>query len=217
MDEKRYADNPEELVALIRATLGDLRATAKRPEWAAKETQLREIASTISKLEKLKVEVPEDLRRLKTDLLGELTVRDEAQERLSILRAALLSLAGELGAAERPPREPTHAKERQTPSRAAKKTKDRLPTTPASELRRVMIEVLTSLEGAGSAKEVMDAMGQKMKDRLMPGDLLPRSSGELAWRNNARWERQRMVDERLLKGDSPVGRWELSDGRKRRP
>jgi restriction system protein len=55
-----------------------------------------------------------------------------------------------------------------------------------------------------------------MKDKLKPVDLaLMENGGEERWRLYARFERKNMLQDGLLKADSPHGVWELTDkGRK---
>ena len=54
-------------------------------------------------------------------------------------------------------------------------------------------------------------MQEHLQHRLLPGDLETRaSSGEVVWENNTCWERYNLVQEGILKSDSPRGVWELN-------
>jgi hypothetical protein len=90
--------------------------------------------------------------------------------------------------------------------------RDARPMTPPAELRFYVIEYLRKNNGSSIAKEVVDYVGDCLGDRFTEKDLEMReSANELVWRNNVKWERQRMVQEGLLKRGSPYGIWELSD------
>ncbi len=76
-----------------------------------------------------------------------------------------------------------------------------------------IIEVLNEMGGSGKVAEVLDRIGEKMKDILKKCDYEPLASDpkNLRWRNAAQWARNSMVNEGLLKNDSPRGIWEVSD------
>jgi restriction system protein len=52
-----------------------------------------------------------------------------------------------------------------------------------------------------------------MKGTLTEADYKPLKTdrGQPRWRNAARWERNSMVEEGLLKSDSPWGIWEITE------
>jgi hypothetical protein len=63
--------------------------------------------------------------------------------------------------------------------------------------------------------EVLDLVEKKMKGTLNQYDFEPLSSGEIRWRNTAQWCRNTLVQEDLMRRDSPRGIWEISEeGRK---
>ena len=209
---KLYVEDTDGLVDLVRAVMDDLQGTTQRPDWKQKEAQLREVSAAITKLEKAKFEVPDDLRRLKMDLVGELAVREEAEQRLEGLGKALADLAQELG---HKVAEPSTKAKKSTGSKKGGKRKPRADRTPMEELRRVMLAALKDLGGSAHCREILDLMEQKLDGKLKPGDLELRKAGETVWRNNTRWERQRMIDEGVLKKGSPLGYWELNETTKR--
>lgn len=67
--------------------------------------------------------------------------------------------------------------------------------------------------GSGKVINVLDRVGQIMKNILKKPDYESLASGNDTprWRNAARWARNSMVNEGLLKNDSPRGVWEISD------
>jgi hypothetical protein len=79
----------------------------------------------------------------------------------------------------------------------------------------LIIEVLKSRGGRAKVAEALEGVGERLKDKFLPGDLEVRQDGKTpAWRNNAQWERLRMVHDGVLRSDSPNGVWELSEGRR---
>jgi restriction system protein len=59
---------------------------------------------------------------------------------------------------------------------------------------------------------VLNIAYEKMKDCLAEDDLKPLPSGrDIRWANTAQWERLNMVEEGLLRDDSPMGIWEMTE------
>jgi len=71
------------------------------------------------------------------------------------------------------------------------------------------------VENGGSCKMnlILDRVGELMKPILKSVDYEPLVSDPdaLRWRNAAQWARYSMINEGLLKNDSPRGTWEVSD------
>jgi restriction system protein len=99
------------------------------------------------------------------------------------------------------------------PSRRRKRRKRQaVNKTPNHAYRLPILETLEQLGGRGRAQEVVSIVYVKMKDRLTEDDLKPLPSGRsVRWENTVRWERQNMVNEELLRDDSPVGVWEMTE------
>jgi hypothetical protein len=85
--------------------------------------------------------------------------------------------------------------------------------TPEDAFRRPILETLVELGGKAPIGEVLDRVGEKMKDVLTEYDYqsLPSSPKSIRWRNTAQWCRYTLVREGLMKSDSPYGIWEISD------
>jgi restriction system protein len=77
----------------------------------------------------------------------------------------------------------------------------------------VILQVLAEMGGSGATADVVDRVGERMKDRLTEVDYerLPSSPHDLRWRNTAQWARFQLVQRGLLKDDSRRGTWELSE------
>ncbi len=81
-----------------------------------------------------------------------------------------------------------------------------------SAFRPFILKALAQLGGRARVEEVLERVERMVKPFLSPVDLEPVPSGtEPRWRNRARWERFKMVQEGLLRPDSPRGIWELTE------
>ena len=84
--------------------------------------------------------------------------------------------------------------------------------TPQSQYRIPILQVLTELGGRGEVNEILEKVYEKMKDILNKVDLELLPSGtDYRWRNTAQWARNTMVNEGLLRNDSPRGIWEITE------
>ena len=96
-----YADDPARLLDLVQAVLEVLREQCEAVEWKEKENQLREICKTIGNLEGSRTSVPEEMRRLKIDLIGALDGKKEIEDRLAVLLDGMEDLLKEAGRRKR--------------------------------------------------------------------------------------------------------------------
>jgi len=79
------------------------------------------------------------------------------------------------------------------------------------EFRWPILQALYGNGGSGRTAEVLDRVGEIVKSKLTDADRRKLAHGEIRWRNTAQWERNVMVDEGLLKKNSPHGVWELTE------
>jgi len=82
--------------------------------------------------------------------------------------------------------------------------------TPQRAYRNPILRALYELGGHAQASDVLEKVHVLMANRLNESDYQPLASGEIRWRNTAHWERNAMVEEGLLKKNSPRGVWELT-------
>lgn len=82
--------------------------------------------------------------------------------------------------------------------------------TPPEEFEDSVITALSEAGGELSTQDAIDRVGELMKEELKPMDMARIPSGEIRWRNNARWARQKLVEKGKLDSDSPHGVWRLS-------
>jgi len=88
--------------------------------------------------------------------------------------------------------------------------------TPCQTFRIPILEALVELGGKGKIDEILEKVERKMKHILKSVDYEKLPSGEqVRWQNTAQWERYNMVQDGLLRSDSPKGIWEITEkGRK---
>ena len=67
-------------------------------------------------------------------------------------------------------------------------------------------------EAGGSApfREVLDAVGRKLKDDFLPADLERLDTGGIRWHTRLQFVRLRLVKAGLLDANAPRGIWALS-------
>lgn len=73
-----------------------------------------------------------------------------------------------------------------------------------------ILRLLAEAGGAAPANDVIEKVGGRMKNILTPRDLQPLSSGEIRWRNRARFARLRMKERGLMSDSSHRGIWEIT-------
>jgi len=84
--------------------------------------------------------------------------------------------------------------------------------TPEAEFRLPILQALVNMGGSGIVRNVLDQVGKLMEGRFTPVDFeVIETANEVRWRNTAKWERSRMVRQGLLRSDSPIGTWEITD------
>lgn len=85
--------------------------------------------------------------------------------------------------------------------------------TPEEAYWRPVLESIVELGGKGQIGDVLDRVFKKMKAKLNKYDLQPLASDKdnPRWRNAAQWARNSMVNEGLLRNDSPRGEWAITE------
>lgn len=86
-----------------------------------------------------------------------------------------------------------------------------LPVTPQREFRAPIRDALLEVGGGRQMEEVLAEVERRMRTQFRAGDRAPVSTGEVRWRNAARWERMQMAKEGLIKHGTPQGWWELTE------
>ena len=201
-DEERQAAS--EYIARLRELIEEAHQLTADPEIEIGVKQLEAIQKTIERMEKGGLPIPDDLRHLRMNLAAETAKRDDAASLLSSIREEVIPLLPLLGLKFT----------RRSSARSSRGS--RLPPgqlTPSSALRQAIIEALEQMGGSGQVRDVLTRVYDSLKDHFTAADLSTSKSGEVRWRNRCQWERFRMVQEGLLRDDSPRGVWELAKRR----
>lgn len=85
--------------------------------------------------------------------------------------------------------------------------------TPNSAYYLPILKVIADFGGAAKTSDVLSRVEKLMSSKLKEVDyqMMPSAPQTPRWNNSARWARQEMVYEGLLKNDSRNGIWEISD------
>ena len=112
----------------------------------------------------------------------------------------------------RTPRGQTKAKAKTKPKR---ERATRGSIAPESIYVEPILRILSEKEGRAPKRELLDELGVRISDQLLPADH-EMMGNEERWRKRAQFVRLALIKQGLMKADSPRGVWEITDeGRKR--
>jgi hypothetical protein len=74
-----------------------------------------------------------------------------------------------------------------------------------------ILRYLDRCGGRAPSREVVEAVGEELADRLTELDRRPLKSGGIRWEKRAAFVRLRLIERGELANDSPRGTWEISD------
>jgi hypothetical protein len=83
--------------------------------------------------------------------------------------------------------------------------------TPQKAYVLPILQVLDEMGGRDAVADVLNRVGQIMADKLNEHDRSPLKTGDIRWRNTAQWARHEMKQQGLLRADSPMGIWEITE------
>lgn len=86
---------------------------------------------------------------------------------------------------------------------------------PEREYWRPILNIIAEAGGSAAANDVIEILGERMKDAFKARDLDRLKMGEVRWRNRARFARLRMREQGLLSQTSHRGLWEITDAGRR--
>ena len=207
IDIERFVKDPSLLVELCRAVVDLIDSGTHSEEAATMEAQLREIAKTVERLDNMGVAVPDSLRAEKTRLAAELGMKKDSLLALNVINEGLEKVLKDLKS--RLGRVPK--REVQTKLRKRRTSADGN-QTPQAEIIECLVVSLRELGGYAHCNEVLEVMAQKLRGKLLPGDLQSDKSHGAKWRHNAHWARLKLVHDGVLVKNSPRGYWQLSKG-----
>jgi hypothetical protein len=195
-DSLKYIDEIHCLVDNLSSVVDCLLKTRSDELYLSKAFQLKEINKAIKAIEKRDIAVPDSLRSEKSKLINELNDLKVSHE-IDIIKERLLEIIKKLDYSE-------------TRISKHKQNKPKLPKTDNAVYRKIIISCLEENGGIGRAKDVIAEIEKRLEGKFKPGDLQNRADGRtIVWKNNAQWEKFKMVEDGILKDDSPRGFWEL--------
>lgn len=85
--------------------------------------------------------------------------------------------------------------------------------TPKDAFRIPLLKELVRVGGRAQSREINKAIYMGMSQLFKPADFEPTKVNKMQvrWQNALHWCRQTLVDEGLMRSDSPRGIWEISD------
>ena len=87
---------------------------------------------------------------------------------------------------------------------------------PETEYELPILRTLVEIGGRGPTREVVDRVGEMVKEDLKDLDKEVLESGDIRWRNRVQFTRLKMIKDGDLVKDSPRGTWEITEaGRSR--
>ena len=181
----------EAAFAQLSTVLETARDLAERPEASAKREQFRALSRVVMDLQRKSVPVPEDVRRLVSDLSAELEATDDAEEALAFAADALEQMVRR--------------------SSRRRISNGELPTTSIPVMRNLIADVLREHDGTGNRRDVLGWIAARMEGRFLAGDLQETPSGSVYWHHTASNARQMMVREGVMREGSARGVWELDE------
>jgi hypothetical protein len=102
------------------------------------------------------------------------------------------------------------------PRRSRRKKKHAAPRIPAGSLLPEdefilpLLHALSVRGGTAPAREIIEAVGERLRDRLSTADKDSLPSGDIRWKKRVQFVRLRLVEEGLLAKDSLRGLWALT-------
>lgn len=82
---------------------------------------------------------------------------------------------------------------------------------PEQEYEMPLLQALVDAGGQAPYRDVVDAVGRQLKDRLMPADLENLSSGAVRWQSRLQFVRLRLIEKGLLDKNAPRGVWGITN------
>lgn len=79
-----------------------------------------------------------------------------------------------------------------------------------SEYEMPILRYLIEHEGSAPSREVVDALGAELSERLTAADHETLRSGDVRWRSRAAFVRLRLIEKGDLDGQAPRGTWRIT-------
>ncbi|WP_321494181.1 hypothetical protein [uncultured Desulfobacter sp.] len=196
---KKYIDHPGKVIDILEKVIKEISGSVEFNNYDANSAKLAEVTRAIEALAEKDVDVPEELRRLKSTL--SLAVHDQEKiiQQLQGLEIRLSTLLDGLRI--------MLSKKGQAATTRRLKKRYVLETSPAI-LQKEIRKALRELGGQGRKKEIVEIIQRNLDGKFKKNDRIKKNGTE-QWILNITKERGFMVREGALKSGSPHGIWEL--------
>jgi len=168
--------------------------------------KLSAVNRAISMLQTNDLSIPQDLTEAQEKLKADVLDRDEVSVVLTYLRGELEKILADIQKLEKQQRSTQTAAMRPV-QRGTRTSKGHY--TSEDTLRGTLIASLKALGGSAPKSEVEDEMERRLRSVLTNADYEPVGEGIPRWKKNAQWMRYSLVQEGIMKSNSPRGIWEL--------
>ena len=82
---------------------------------------------------------------------------------------------------------------------------------PEENYERPLLKALADAGGQAPYRDVVEAVGRELKDRLMPADFENLNSGAVRWQSRLQFVRLRLIERGYLDKNAPRGVWGITD------
>ncbi len=168
--------------------------------------KLSAVNRAISTLQTNDLSIPQDLTEAQEKLKADVLDRDEVSVVLTYLRGELEKILADIQKIEKQQRS-TQTTAMRPVQRGTRTSKGHY--TSEDTLRGTLIASLKALGGSAPKSKVEDEMERRLRSVLTDADYEPVGEGIPRWKKNAQWMRYSLVQEGIMKSNSPRGIWEL--------
>lgn len=169
--------------------------------------QLSAANRAISMLQTNDLSIPQDLTKTQEKLKADVLDRDEVSVVLTYLKGELENILADVQRLDKQQRSTQTTAMRPMQRRGTRTSKGHY--TSEDTLRGTLVASLKSLGGSAPKSEVEDEMERRLRSVLTNADYEPVGEGIPRWKKNAQWMRYNLVQEGIMKSNSPRGIWEL--------
>ena len=192
------------LISQINSMIEELQ-TANNPVLDQKISQIKAINKTIKNMEKDNIAIPKELVRVRNKLTSDLKQENNPEEVLLFLFDELSKTLKKIKIDKKKLALPPQKKENR---RRIERTAKRISS---NEMRKGLIEVLQEAGGSENLKKIQVEIEMKFKHKFSESDTEKLDSGIIRWIKTLQMLRTPLIQQGVLKENSPRGMWELSD------
>lgn len=196
---KKYIQHPGKAVDILEKAIKGSAGRVDFSDYEANAVKLNEVTKVIDSLKEKDVEVPEELRRLKSNL--SLGIHDQ-EKIIKELQGLEVRLSSVLDGLRR-----MLSKKGQTATTRRLKKRYVLETSPTL-LQKEIRKAIRELGGSGQKKAIIEIIQRNLEDKFKKDDRIKKNGTE-QWILNVTRERGFMIRDGVLKSGSPRGVWEL--------